>query len=214
MRLRSGFTVLALALAGCGSSQATSQARTNPRDGASANCAPAGAHILVSDRQASVYDLQKTVYGCALGTPGHVRLGSSGFCTMADKVGPVALSGRIAAYGVQRCGVDTGTAQVVVRRLSDGKVLRSSPATSRVPAAESYQSVGSLAVKADGAVGWIGDGHSIIGRGPEVIEVHRFDARGAARLDQGTGIAVASLRLRGSQLSWDHSGRVRSATLS
>jgi hypothetical protein len=110
--------------------------------------------------------------------------------------------------------VDTGTAQVVTRRLSDGRVLHASPATSRVPGAESYQSVGSLVVKADGAVGWIGAAHSIIRNGSPVVEVRRFDAHGQAELDGGPGIALRSLRLHGSRLSWLHSGAERSATLS
>jgi hypothetical protein len=127
-------------------------------------------------------------------------------------VGPLALAGVTVAYGLSRFGVDTGTARVVVRRLTDGVVLREASATARVPGAESYQSVGALVVKPDGAVAWIGDGHSIIGRG-SVVEVHRYDRRGQAELDHGSGIVSGSLRLHGSQLTWTNSGRLRSATL-
>jgi hypothetical protein len=153
------------------------------------------------------------VYGCADRAGKSYRLGTSGFCTGADRVGPVALSGEVAAYGVQRCGVDTGTAQTVVRRLSDGAVLHTAPATSRFPGAESYQSLTAVVVKADGAVAWIGEARSIIGRGV-VIEVHRYDGGGQAQLDHGTGIAARSLRLRGSRLSWLHAGHTRTAILS
>ena len=217
MRLRSALAVLALALAGCGAARATPEGGTSaPSGGGSPACAPPGSRTLASDRQASVYRQGKTVYGCSSlgGRTSIHRLGSAGFCTMSDKVGPVALSGQVAAYGIQRCGVDTGTAQVVVRRLTDGKVLHTAPATVRNAGAESYQLIGSIVVRADGAVGWIGQGHSIVGHGLAVVEVHRIDRRGPAELDHGAEIAVGSLRLTGSRLSWRHAGRERSATLS
>jgi hypothetical protein len=160
-----------------------------------------------------VYELGKAVYGCANRTGKSYRLGTSGFCVGADRVGPVAVMGYFAAYGVERCGVDSGTAQAVVRRLTDGAVLRTAVATSSFPGPESYQSLGGIVVKADGAVAWIGEARSIIGRG-EVIEVHRYDSRGRAELDHGPGIALASLRLHRSQLSWKHAGHTRTATLS
>jgi hypothetical protein len=117
------------------------------------------------------------------------------------------------AYGLSRFGVDTGSTQVVVRRLTDGRVVHTAPATSSVAGPESYQSVGALVLRPDGAVAWIGTSSSIVGRGHEA-EVHRFDARGQATLDRGAGIATGSLRLHGSQLTWTHSSRRRSATLS
>jgi hypothetical protein len=215
VRLRSASAVLALALAGCGSAQATLQGPTSaPSGGGSAACAPPGSRTLISDRQASVYQHGKTVYGCLFRGANRYRLGSAGFCTGSDRIGPIALSGAIAAYGIQRCGVDSGTAQAVARRLTDGAVLHIAAATSQVAGAESYQSVGAIVVKADGAVGWVGSAHSIVGHGPAVTEVHRIDRRGRAELDHGPGIAAGSLRLCGSQLSWLHSGRKRSATLS
>jgi hypothetical protein len=217
VRSRSGFVALALAIAGCGSSQATSQARTAPRTEpqpqASRDCGPASAKTLAASPLARVYELGKGVYGCTNRAGKSYRIGTSGFCTRADHVGPIAVSGQVAAYGVQRCGVDTGTGQVVVRNLAGGTIVRAAPATSRVPGPEAYQSVGAVVVKADGAVGWIGEARSIIGRGA-VIEVHRYEARGQAKLDQGAGIALASLRLQGSQLSWTHAGHTRTATLS
>jgi hypothetical protein len=168
----------------------------------------------MSDRQASVYQQGKTVYGCLFRGANTYRLGSAGFCTGSDRIGPIALSGAIAAYGIQRCGVDTGTGRAVARRLTDGAVLHTAAATSQIASAESYQSVASIVVKPDGAVGWIGQAHSIVGHGPVVIEVHRIDRRGRGELDHGPGIAARSLRLQGSRLSWLHSQRERSATLS
>jgi hypothetical protein len=200
--------VLGLAVVGVGCSSVTARAGLSPFP-----CGPPAARSLALTRVARVFQQGKIVYGCSVRARHSYRLGSAGFCTNSDRVGPIALAGEVAAYGVQRCGVDTGTAQVVVRRLSDGRVLHTAPATSRVPGAESYQSVASLVVKADGAVGWIGAAHSIIGHGA-VIEVHRFDRSGQAQLDQGAEVGLRSLRLRGSQLTWLHSGSTRSASLS
>ncbi|HEY2160750.1 MAG TPA: hypothetical protein VGH24_05540 [Solirubrobacteraceae bacterium] len=204
--------VLLVALAGCGSSQAA----TTPRhvSDAPGPCAPAGDTLIAADGTAEIYQSNRTVYGCA-GRGGHgYRLGVTQTCINADRVGPVTLSGAVAAYGVQRCGVDTGTAQVVVRRLTDGKVLHASPAVSRVPGAESYATVATVVVKRDGSTAWIGGAHSIVRRGSSVTEVRRFDTHGQTLLDHGAGIAVGSLRLHGSRLSWTHAHSSRSANLS
>jgi hypothetical protein len=217
--VRRVFAVLTLALAGCGASQARSETPT-PSDTGTRQvsdgpgpCGSSADKTLAADGSARIYQQGRVIYGCAgLGGRSY-RLGVSQSCINSDRVAPVALAGKVAAYGVQRCGVDTGTAQVVVRRLADGKVLRAAPATSRVPGAESYQSVATVVVKADGAVAWIGQAHSILGHRAQ-IEVHRIDGHGAAELDSGAGIAVGSLRLHGSQLSWTHSLSERSATLS
>src|SRR5947209_3473465 len=106
-------------------------------------CGPPTARTLALTHLARAYALRGEVYACAHG--GHsYDLGSSHLCMSSNRVGPIALSGTVAAYGAQRCGVDTGTAQVVVRRLTGGTVLHTATATSRVPGAESYQSIGSL----------------------------------------------------------------------
>jgi hypothetical protein len=78
---------------------------------------------------------------------------------------------------------------------------------------ESLESVEAIVVEADGAVAWIAQTNSIIGRGSEVLEVHRIDPRGPALLDVGRSIGPRSLRLRGSTLSWRAAGQTRSATL-
>jgi hypothetical protein len=176
-------------------------------------CGGAAATTIAADRSARIFRQGRTVYGCAgLGGRSY-RLGSTGFCNGSDRIGPIALAGVAAAYGIERCGVDTGTTQVVVRRLNDGKLLHSDSATSRAPGPESFQSVGSIVVKANGAVAWIGQSHSIVGH-RALLEVRRIDRHGAAELDHGAGIAVGSLRLHGSRLSWTHAHRGRSATLS
>jgi hypothetical protein len=128
------------------------------------------------------------------------------------RVGVVALAGVDAAYSLTRMGVDTASAQVVVRRLDTGRTLHAVSATTKPLGPEFFQSVGAIVVKPDGAVAWIATGGSIIRRGKET-EVDRLDRRGQAAVDTGARIDVQSLRLRGSQLSWRDGGAMRSATL-
>jgi hypothetical protein len=77
---------------------------------------------------------------------------------------------------------------------------------------ESFQAVGSLVLRADGGVAWIGTRSSIVG-GRKLVEVRKADRSGAALLDSGPAVDSGSLRLRGSKLTWKHGGRIRSATL-
>jgi hypothetical protein len=76
--------------------------------------------------------------------------------------------------------------------------------------------VGSLALKADGAIAWIGTnflGFACISPpGPE-IEVRRHDRRGLRILDRGRQIVPASLHLLKGVLSWTDSGVKRRSTL-
>jgi hypothetical protein len=128
-------------------------------------------------------------------------------------VGPIALAGKNVAYGYTTYGVDTVSAQVIVRRLSDGRQLRSAPATHGGLAPESLQSVDAIVVKPDGAVAWITGATSLIAHGANATEVARDDARGSSVLDSGSGIDVRSLRLHRSSLSWRDGSRMRFATL-
>jgi len=76
--------------------------------------------------------------------------------------------------------------------------------------------VGSLALKADGAIAWIGTnflGYACISPpGPE-IEVRRHDRRGLRILDRGSGIVPSSLHLLKGVLSWTDGAVGRRATL-
>lgn len=116
-----------------------------------------------------------------------------------------------AAYGSERCGVDTGSTLVVVRRLSDGKRF-SSTAAATPPGPESHTTVRSLVVRNDGGVAWIAVASSIVGGGSN-IQVRRADSRGERVLDSGPGIAPGSLQLRRDVLLWRTGNTVRSATL-
>jgi hypothetical protein len=126
-------------------------------------------------------------------------------------VGPVAVAGDLATYGLQSFGVDTVSASVVVRRLTDGTEIKDLQAT-RAVGAEAFESIGSVAVLATGAVAWIGSEHSIVGH-RSAIEVHTDGTGGDRVLDSGPNIDPASLRLHGSRLSWVDGGATRHATL-
>jgi hypothetical protein len=189
MRLRCAAYAVLLALAACGPSSAASGAHA---DGArSASCGPHGARTLAASHHARVYALGAEVYGCAVGSVRHYRLGASRRTLRGGRVGPVAVAGRDAAYAISSFGVDTVSAQVIVRNLATGRRLRHAPATSRV-LVESFQAVDSIVVKADGAVAWISAEESVISPS-RYLEVHRIDARGRAVLDSGSAIGGRSL---------------------
>ena len=175
---------------------------------ASVRCAPASAQVKISNRRAQVYALDKAMYGCDRHTHATTKLGVTTNCIATDRVDHVALAGDVVAYGVDRCGVDTGSTTVMVRRLSDGKRLAGYAAVMGPIGPESYESVGSLVVKPGGAVAWIATANSIIGHGTR-IEV---DANGKV-LDSGGAIDRSSLRLHGSTLTWRDGPATRSAAL-
>jgi hypothetical protein len=139
------------------------------------------------------------------------RLGHASHALAESQVGPVTVAGDLAAYGLQSFGVDTVSASVVVRRLTDGTEVKQLRAT-RAVGPEGFQSIGSVAVLANGAVAWIGSEHSIVGH-RRAIEVHAAGTGGDHVLDSGPNIDPASLRLHGSQLSWVDGGATRHATL-
>ncbi len=128
-------------------------------------------------------------------------------------MGPVRLAGRDAAYGLTSYGVDTVTAIVVVRRLSDGRQLRSDAATSRPVGPEFSETVDQVVLKSDGAVAWTSTAGSIVRSSVKELEVNKDDSGGHVLLDSGAGIDTTSLRLRRSQLSWRNAGHTRTAKL-
>jgi hypothetical protein len=205
-------------LAACGSSPAAS-ASPSGAGGAQdtppphpAHCGPGSARTLASSAVARVYVRGSAVYGCTVGAQRQYQLGEVSACLVAPRLEAVAVAGQFAAYGVAKCGVDTSSAEVLVRRLSDGRTVLDGAAIANVPGPESFQSVRSIVVRADGAVAWIsGVGSLLVHRA--ATEVHRADARGQVLLDSGATIALGSLRLHGSTISWNHGGATRTATL-
>jgi hypothetical protein len=204
---RCGIACGLIALAACGSSLGKA-----PAGSAAASCGPAAAKTLAVDRTARVYESAGEVYGCATASRRSYRLGASARSIREGRAGPIALAGTDVAYGYTVYGVDTISAQVLVRDLTTGKQLRSEPATTAPARVEFVESVDSVVVKPDGAVAWIGESGSVTG-GPTNTEVDRADARGLAKLDSGGSIDVHSLRLHGGTVTWRHSGNSRSASL-
>jgi hypothetical protein len=191
----------------CGSAVAESAGST----AAATRCGPASAKTLAGDGRVRVYALHQVVYGCSAARGRSFRLGHASRAVAEARVGPVAVAGDLAAYGLQSFGVDTVSTTVVVRRLTDGTEVKELRATHAV-GAEAFQSIGSIAVLANGAVAWIGSEHSIVGH-RSAIEVHAAGAGGDRVLDSGPNIDPASLRLHGSRLSWVDGGATRHATL-
>jgi hypothetical protein len=204
MMLRAGIAVAAVALAAGSASAAPSHSPV---------CGPARAKTVAATRTARIYRSAHWVYGCASGSARAYRLGQQPTCIGAPRVGPVVLAGELAGFGSQHCGVDSASAEVVVRRLTDGQTLTRLPATTTSVGAESFDSVASLVLKRDGAVAWIGVNRSIISKNLS-IEVHRHDRTGSALLDSGASIRTTSLRRHGSLLTWRHGGELRHARLS
>jgi hypothetical protein len=212
----------------CGSSRAASTRSASPatsakRSSRSASsrpsatrahrCGPPHAKTLAADRVARIYSRGGEVYGCAAGARRSYLLGSSSRSIRQGRVGPAALAGRIAAYGLTSYGVDTVSASVVVRSLRDGKQLHTDPGTSRPVGAEFLESVDRVVLKRDGSVAWTSTAGSIVSGHRSEIEVNRDDLRGRTLLDSGAGIAPDSLRLHGSQLSWRDGAATRYGTL-
>jgi hypothetical protein len=204
MRTGCAVVTLLIAPAACGSSAGAVAAR----------CGPASAKTLLSDGQARVYTSGGSIYGCANRGRGTSYLLGQGPQTRPgqDRVGKLALAGVEVGYGRSRMGVDTVSAEVVVRRLDNGRTVHEVSATTAPVGPEFFQSVDALVVKPDGAVAWIATGGSII-RHNSKTEVDRIDRRGPFGLDSGTAIDKQSLRLRRSELSWRSGGATRSATL-
>lgn len=210
--MRFGLVVVVLLLAVC---------EVAPTTGASASgpvCGPSSARTLVADREARVYVSAGDVYGCAAaGAQGKFLLGRTGSClapgaqSSGGAVGPVRIAGEMTAFASVVCGVDTGRTTVTVRRLTDGHVLHARSATTTI-GVEGHQDVGSLVVKADGAVAWIATAESI-GAPKYVRQLARLDRHGFRVLDSGPAVSAGSLTLRGSRISWQHATATRTAAL-
>ena len=212
MRLRSAALILLLALAACGSSSAASEPSASSTTGdGSTTCGPEAALTLAVSPQARVYSSNGQVYGCAVAAGHSYRLGAGGRSIRQSRVGAIAVAGRNAGYGLSNFGVDTVSAQVVVRNLLNGKIIHNAVATSRI-LVESFQSIDSVVIKTDGAVAWISEVGSVISHN-RYLEVHRLDGRGQALLASGGGIVSRSLRLHGSTLTWRDGSVTRSASL-
>jgi hypothetical protein len=174
-------------------------------------CGDARGKTLAHSARARVYSLNGTAYGCANPNGRAFKLGSLRSCLAGSLAGPFAVAGRDAAYGLETCGIDSGTAVADVVNLSSGKILHSDPAASQ-GFVEGHQDVASIVVKSDGSDAWIGQATSIIST-KRALEVFKDDKGGPKRLDSGLSIALRSLRLHRSRVTWTHGAATRSAAL-
>ncbi|HWF36397.1 MAG TPA: hypothetical protein VG295_13550 [Solirubrobacteraceae bacterium] len=180
----------------------------------SAACLPAGARALAADGTVQAFSWHGAVYGCVKASGARQRLGGASVCNVAPgRVAPVTVARALVVYGLETCGVDTGSSVVVVRNLMSGRRLADLTAATLPRGPESYVSVNSLVVRGDGAVGWISSDASIISHRPTTYEVHRFTSGKSSLLDSGTAIDPASLRLAGARMTWRNRGGKRSAGL-
>lgn len=209
---------LAAASSGSGSSprsgsgergKSASSPRANTGSSSSSPCGPQRASTLASSRTARVYSVKGIVYGCSNANRRPFRLGEHSRCS----VDLVTVSGTLAAYGAERCGANNCASRVLVRRLSDDKVVGSFPAfTGPAGRGISATSVDSLVLNASGAVAWIASGCSIDLPPPD-RQVYRAANHRQLLLDKGKTIVPRSLRLHGATLTWRHSRSTKSATL-
>lgn len=203
-RLIAAIVVIA-ALAACGGAAASRSAPSTP-------CGPTSARTLAVGSQARVFAVRGMVYGCATDGAGRrFALGTTNLCVRSVRVQAVAVAGRLAAFGAQSCGVDTGSSVVQVRRLTDGRTLYTHPAASAL-GPESYTTVPTIVADGAGDVAWIAHGSSIVRRAASTTV---YAARGSSvrRLDSGPAIAVASLRLTGTTVRWRNARQSRSGRL-
>jgi hypothetical protein len=210
--LRAGAAIVVLAVcAGTATPSAADSARVGRSLG---SCRAQGAATLAADRVAVVFSSHGSVYACLQATGARRKLGSAGVCNLAPgRVAPVRLAGEIVAYGLARCGVDTGSSSIVVRDLVTGKRLANVPAGTIARGPESYVLVESLVLTGGGGVGWIAVDESLVRTRPSIYEVHRFMGAKSALLDHGSAIDPASLRLAGSRMTWRNGQTMRSARL-
>lgn len=176
-------------------------------------CGPAGARTIASDSVARVYARRGEVFGCARTGRRSYRLGTAAHSLSEGRAGPIALAGVQVAYGLTSYGVDTVSAEVVVRRLTNGHVERRHAAITQPVGAEFFETVDDVVVKTDGSVAWIAHATWIGSGGKGVVEVNKSDRTSGSLLDRSASIDRRSLRLHGSRLSWKDGTRRRSGRL-
>lgn len=212
MRLRALAVLSGLTLIGSVLAAATAGAAR--RSGPDVACGPAHATTLAADHLARIYSDGGNVFGCTRGGDERFRLGTATHSMSEGRAGPIALAGTDAAYGLTYYGVDTISAQVDVRSLTDGHVVRSHAAISGSAPAEFVEAVDAIVVKRDGSVAWIAHVSSIPSAHSASTEVEKSDRTSRVLLEkEPSGIKLHSLRLVGSQLTWRYESATRSASL-
>ena len=128
-----------------------------------------------------------------------------------------SLSGVMVAYeeSVHGCGLNesecSGRFVVVVRNLSNGRIVQKVPTGTPLKPTPGFVGVGettAIIVKRNGAVAWITE---VLGEGG--YQVHALDKTGNRVLASGRDIKPYALGLRGSELYWVEGGKRMSAVL-
>ncbi len=170
------------------------------------------------------------VYGCSYKTKHTYLLGSVPSTAGGYESGGgggvklETLAGTMGTYETDSCRLGTAGSVIVVRDLSNGKVIHcvpsGTPAHPEPPRTEhgltvTHVGIGpveSLVVKSDGAVAWIAQ-DAVEESLSYSYQVHVLDKNGSRVLAASTEIEPKSLALAGSVLYWTEAGRPMSAVL-
>jgi hypothetical protein len=205
---------------GLGGARTIAERPTYLREAPARACRPPGARTLRRNRRALVVRTRGapvTLHACLLarGSPRAIRL-------EGQPRRALDLAGPLVAYAATDCDVEScGTFVQVLDLRADHAGLGRIEDGGLPP--DDTAAIGSLQLRANGAVAWIacpvlaaGDGVDPDCReGGSRARVFKRDSFGRRRqlLDRGRAIDATSLRLRGRRLTWRHGGRTRSATL-
>ena len=144
-------------------------------------------------------------YGCLFSANEAFRLGQDDDDDF--DLGSFRLVAPYVGYEEQACvGLGCGYS-VIVRDLRDGGKLREAPE----PATDGFGKVTDLELKDNGSVAWIANSPPF--SPTPARSVWASDGLGTRRLDTGPDIALESLALNGSVLSWVNGGLSRSSVL-
>ncbi|MDQ6821410.1 MAG: hypothetical protein ACR2L9_12280 [Solirubrobacteraceae bacterium] len=209
---RSWQAELLMCLAGCvAASGATARTLADQ-----ASCGPAAAHTIAADATARIYRVlighsftgpQFAYYGCAVAHTTPALLSST---DAQSWVRMVELRGVMAGFIVDQNGVDTGSNTLVVRDLTDGRVLHTASVSWMAP--RTSNSLDTYVLAPSGNVAWASE-HAT---GPTIrneVTIRRAIGRTVRTLDRGGSIRPGSLRLLGHSIQWIDGGLRRHAPL-
>lgn len=195
------------------------------REGPASECRPRRSRTVVASSTARAFSLKEqggtSLYGCLLARGVEVFLAGD-----PDQVPfpppAIALAGPLVAYAEDACDPEDCSTVVRVTDLRDEErgLNRSIAADPLRRTDELVARLGSVRVKANGAVAWIScdrgfDYGELCKKGGRATRVWKLGAAAEKPklVASGAGIDPRSLQLRGSRLNWRQSGRQRTAFL-
>ena len=179
-----------------------------PAPAEAASCALAGSRTVRSTPFARVYyNRARRPFSCYRLTGRRTALDSQvdRFYTPGDaRLGLLRITKRILGY----TWIDPGVPAVYIHSVDmrTGRFKHRTKIEPLIIIEPSAVAVPQLVVNAAGSLAWIQ-------RVEGFSSVWRFDRRGRKRLSADTTQRIASLRLRGTRLTWRQAGRLRSASL-